>query len=149
LLIDERKILSGIKDLISVVHQSLHDTQTKRLQQFDDSADVTTIETNISKYPSIHKFSVPLVNTAKKALLNDIVSLNEKTPDNLLSFQMCNGKSCNLINPVSRSSYRAFKQNVARTSWMDGLLSAVNDDKVVAAEWIMTYLGKRYDEKFT
>jgi hypothetical protein len=28
LLIDERKILSGIKDLISAVHQSMHDVQT-------------------------------------------------------------------------------------------------------------------------
>jgi hypothetical protein len=149
LLIDERKILSGIKDLISAVHKSMHDTQTKRLQQVDNSTDVTTIEANISKYPSICKFGVPLVNTAIKALLKDIVSLNEKTPDNLLTFEMFNGKPCNLINPVSSSSYRSFKQNVARTSWMDGLLSAVNDDKGVAAEWIMTYLGKRYDEKFT
>ena len=50
LLIDERKILSGIKDLISAVHKSMHDTQTKCLQQVDNSTDVTTIEANISKY---------------------------------------------------------------------------------------------------
>ncbi len=32
---------------------------------------------------------------------------------------------------------------------MDDLLLAMNDDKSLAAEWIMNYLGKRYEDKFT
>ena len=32
---------------------------------------------------------------------------------------------------------------------MDDLLLAVNDDKSLAAEWMMNYLGKRYEDKFT
>jgi len=32
---------------------------------------------------------------------------------------------------------------------MDDLLLAVSDDKSLAAEWMMNYLGKRYEDKFT
>jgi hypothetical protein len=62
---------------------------------------------------------------------------------------MFNGKLCHLVNPISSSLYRSFKQNVARTKWMDDLLLAVNENKSLAVEWMMNYLGKRYEDKFT
>jgi hypothetical protein len=127
----------------------MHDIQTTRLLQVDKSAEVERNETDISKYPSIQRFGIPLVTTTLKSLLKDIVSLNEKTTNNLLTFPMFNGKLCHLVNPISSSLYRSFKQNVARTNWMDDLLLAVSDDKSLAAEWMMNYLGKRYEDKFT
>ena len=82
LLIDERKILSGIKDLISEVYQIMHDIQTTRLLQVDKSAEVERNETDISKYTSIQKFGIPLVTTTVKSLLKDIVSLNAQRKNN-------------------------------------------------------------------
>jgi len=32
---------------------------------------------------------------------------------------------------------------------MDDLLLAVNENKSLAVEWMMNYLGKRYEDKFT
>ena len=147
--IDEKRLVSGINELIRAVQKTSHDVETTRLLQVDKSTKVTVIDADVLKYPAIQKFAVPFVNTSIKALLRDIVSLNEKTTENLLTFHMFNRKLCSLINPISSCSYHSFKHNVIRTKWMDDLLSAVNNNKALAAEWILTILGKRFEEKFT
>ena len=93
--------------------------------------------------------AIPLVNTSIHSLLRDIVTLDEKSETNLLTFKLFNGKPCTLVHPVCSASYKLFKQNIHRTKWMDALLSAICDDKDVAAEWIIHFLGKRYEHKLT
>jgi hypothetical protein len=75
----------------------------------------------ISKQPAVQKFVVMLVR--------DIVSLYETTTENLLTFQMFNGKLYFLIKPISSCLNDSFKQNVIHTKWMDDLLLAVNIDE--------------------
>jgi hypothetical protein len=81
------------------------------------------------------------------SLLHDIVACNDND-ENLLTFQAFNRKPCTLVNPASSFSYKSFKKNIQRTKWMDALLLAISHDKEVAAEWIMHFLGKRYEAKF-
>jgi hypothetical protein len=90
-----------------------------------------------------------MVKTVMKSLLKDILSLKEKTSENLLMVQMFDGKLCHLVNPICSTSYQSFKANVVRKKWMDELLLSVNDDKELAAEWIMTFLGDKYEEIYT
>lgn len=147
--IDENKLMSGIKELIGAVHRTTHEIQTAKLLQVNSSSNVVRIDADSSKHPSIQKFGIPMVNTTVKVLLKDIVSLNEKTSDNLLSFENFNGKMCYLVQPIRSSSYKLFKQNITNSNWMDDLLLAVNEDVGLAAEWILSYLGKRFEDTFT
>jgi hypothetical protein len=103
--IDEKKLLSGVKELIAAVHKAMHEIETSKLLPLNNSANITMIHEDISKYPSIKKFGVPMVNTVMKSLLRDIVSLNEKTSENLLTFQMFNGKFYHLVHPICSTSY--------------------------------------------
>ena len=103
--INEKKLLSGVKELIAAVHKAMHEIETSKLLPLNNSANITMIHEDISKYPSIKKFGVPMVNTVMKSLLRDIVSLNEKTSENLLTFQMFNGKFCHLVHPIFSTSY--------------------------------------------
>ncbi len=47
-------------------------------------------------------------------------------------------------------SHDSFKTQVKRLKWIDCLLEhiSVEDDKDDAAEWLTTYLGKRYEGPF-
>jgi hypothetical protein len=146
---DEKRLVSGINELIRPVQKNSHDVETTCLLQVDKSMKVTVIDADVSKNPAIQKFAVLFINTSIKALLRDIVSLNEKTTENLLTFHMFNRKLCSLINPISSCSYHSFKHNVIRTKWMDDLLSAVNNNIALAAEWILTILDKRFEEILT
>ena len=53
LMIGERKILSGMNELISEVHKTMHDIQTTRLLQVDKSAEVERIQVT---FQNIHPF---------------------------------------------------------------------------------------------
>jgi hypothetical protein len=68
---------------------------------------------------------------------------------NLLTFQAFNRKPCTLVNPISSCSYNYFKQNVNQSKWTDSWLSGICNNKEEAAEWIIHYLGKKYENKFT
>jgi hypothetical protein len=98
-------------------------------------AKVALINADITKYPAVQKFVVPLVHTSINALLRNIFSLNERATENILTFPTFNGKLCSLINPISSTRNDSFK--------MDGLLLAVNNDKGLPAQWIMNLLGKK------
>jgi len=149
-LVDERKLPDGLSDLIREYQRSKQDHQNKSLCQIDDTVKITAPDCDVAKFPALHQFAVPLVNMSIHALLRDIVALEDKYPGlNLITFQTFNGKPCTLVNPISSCSYKYFKQNVNRSKWMDSLLSGICNNKEIAAEWIIHYLGKKYEEKFT
>jgi hypothetical protein len=148
-LIDEKKLHDGITELIREYQRDKQEHQNDCLRCIDDAVTITPVDCDVARYPALQQFGIPLVNTFIHALLRDVVFLQDKNPEaNLLTFQAFNGKPCTLVNPVSSSSYKLFKQNVGRTKWMDSLLSGIAENKEEAAEWVMHFLGKKYENKF-
>ncbi len=148
-LVDERKLHDGITELIREVQRSKQERQNECLHQIDDTVKITPVDCDVTKYPALCQFAVPLVNTSIHALLRDIVAFHDRYPGlNLLTFQAFNGKPCTLVNPISSSSYKLFKQNVQRSKWMESLLCGICNNEEEAAEWMMHFLGKKYENKF-
>jgi hypothetical protein len=47
--IDEKKLLSGVKELIAAVHKTMHKIETSKLLPLNKSANITMIHEDISK----------------------------------------------------------------------------------------------------
>jgi len=96
-LVDERKLHDGITELIREVQTSKQERQNECLHQIDDTVKITPVDCDVTKYPALHQFAVPLVNKSIHALLRDIVAFHDRYPGlNLLTFQAFNGK-CEVI----------------------------------------------------
>jgi len=141
---------STLKNVKNILQTQIFENVLKCLCQIDDTVTITAPDCDIAKFLDLHQFAIPMVNTSIHALLRGIVALEDKYPGlNFITFQAFNGKPCTLVNPISSCSYNYFKQNVNQSKWTDSWLSGICNNKEKAAEWIIHYLGKKYEEKFT
>jgi hypothetical protein len=147
-LIDDRKLKDGLHELFEAYHRTRFDTQKQMMTVLNESSGASDIVAEKEKFPMINQFGIPFSSSVLQSLVRDIVSIQDKTNVDLLTFNSFNGKRCCLVQPIQSSSYNLFKQNVRRTKWLDKLLSAICAGQEEAAGWIFHLLGKKYEEKF-
>jgi hypothetical protein len=74
----------------------------------NESSGASDIVAEKEKFPMINQFGIPFSNSVLQSLVRDIVSIQDKTNVDLLTFNSFNGKRCCLVQPIQSSSYHLF-----------------------------------------
>jgi hypothetical protein len=115
MLIDDWKLKDGLHELFESYHWMRFDAQKQMMAVLNESSGVAAIVPDKEKFPMINQFGIPFSNSVLQSLVHDIVSIQDKTNVDLLTFNSFNGKHCCLVQPIQSSSYHSFKQNIRQT----------------------------------
>jgi hypothetical protein len=74
----------------------------------NESSGASDIVAEKEKFPMINQFGIPFSNSVLQSLVRDIVSIQDKTNVDLLTFNSFNGKHGCLVQPIQSSSYHLF-----------------------------------------
>jgi hypothetical protein len=155
-LVDPSKLAAGVKSFMSAIQKQRSTEEAERLSALNIVEEIIELPEGAksSAFPALCNHGIPFTKSSIHAILRDILKLSQLAPNSkLLIFPSFSGRLYTLIQVPLSSNYYRFARNARESRWIQSALlasagRASEEAKETAACFLLTYLGKIYEDAF-